>query len=349
MIFEPSVPPICQSRAARVGVGIVIRVTLACAAVSLALVSAFAAEPVRLRSEVIAKTEIVTVADLLEGVSGPAARKALFRAPALGETGTIQVHRIADAVSDLGFGPLETGGRGQVVVQRAARRVGTLDIEGAVRKALELHHGVDTRSLQVSFDGTPPSLFVDPEVKEAVTAEDVTYDRRTHRFTALAAVGAPNLRRRTTIRVTGTVVEVVEVAVLARALARGESVQAADLITERRTRESVPADAQLQADLASGQVARRALPAGTVLRTGDLVRPEIVGRGDIVTVTYEVPGLTLTLRGKATEAGALGDSIGVTNLTSKRVLQAQIIAPGQVRVGPAAPGPLAANALPAQP
>lgn len=349
MIFEPTVPPICQGRAARVGLGIVVRVTLACAAVSLALVSALAAEPVRLRSEVVAKSEVVTVADLVEGVSSAVAQKALFRAPALGESGTIQAHRIAGAIADLGLGALETGGRTQVVVQRSARRVGTLEIDAAIRKALELHHGLDTRSIQVSFDGTPPSLLVDPELKDAVSAEDVTYDRRTRRFTALAALGATAPRQRTTIRVTGTVVEVVEVAVLTRAVARGEAVQAADLALERRTRESVPADAQIHGDLASGQVARRALPVGAVLRTGDLVRPEIVGRGDVVTVTYEVPGLTLTLRGKATEAGALGDFISVTNLTSKRVLQAQIIGPGQVRVGPPPPGPLAASTLPAQP
>jgi flagella basal body P-ring formation protein FlgA len=42
------------------------------------------------------------------------------------------------------------------------------------------------------------------------------------------------------------------------------------------------------------------------------------------------------LRGQAQDAGALGDSIGVLNIQSKRVVQGVITAPGRVTVGAAA-------------
>ncbi len=58
----------------------------------------------------------------------------------------------------------------------------------------------------------------------------------------------------------------------------------------------------------------------------------MVARGEIVTVVYEIPGMTLTLRGRATEAGAQGDTIGVVNPQSKKTLQATIVAPGKVAV-----------------
>jgi flagellar basal body P-ring formation protein FlgA len=68
-----------------------------------------------------------------------------------------------------------------------------------------------------------------------------------------------------------------------------------------------------------------------------------------VTVVYEVPGMVLTLRGRASQSGAKGDLIAVVNPQSKKVLQAQVVAPGQVSVAAATPGPLAAATPPSRP
>ena len=88
-------------------------------------------------------------------------------------------------------------------------------------------------------------------------------------------------------------------------------------------------------------MARRALGAGSTIRVGDLARPEIVTRGDVVTIVYEVPGMVLSLRGRANESGAQGDTIAVVNPQSKRTLQALVVAPGKVSVSAALPGPVA--------
>jgi flagella basal body P-ring formation protein FlgA len=142
------------------------------------------------------------------------------------------------------------------------------------------------------------------------------------------------------------VVELVEVPVVARAVARGETLLAGDVTLERRPRDGAPSDA-LAGQAFAGQVARRSLGAGSVLRAGDLARPEIVARGEVVTIVYEVPGMVLTLRGRAAEAGAQGDVITVTNPQSKKSLQAQVVAPGKVSVSAALPGRVAA--APARP
>ena len=63
--------------------------------------------------------------------------------------------------------------------------------------------------------------------------------------------------------------------------------------------------------------------------------------GDLVTIVYEAPGLLITLRGKANEAGAMGDVVSVTNPQSKRVLQAKVTGPGRVSVQPSAAGRVA--------
>ncbi len=64
------------------------------------------------------------------------------------------------------------------------------------------------------------------------------------------------------------------------------------------------------------------------------MKPEIVARNDSVTIIYQVPGVTLTLRGQAKDAGALGDTISVLNTESKRVVQAVVSGPDRVTVGP---------------
>ena len=60
--------------------------------------------------------------------------------------------------------------------------------------------------------------------------------------------------------------------------------------------------------------------------------PAIVQRNDSVTIVYEAPGFTLTMRGQAQDAGALGDTINVLNEQSKRVVQGVVSGPGRVTV-----------------
>ena len=62
------------------------------------------------------------------------------------------------------------------------------------------------------------------------------------------------------------------------------------------------------------------------------MKPAIVQRNDTVTIVYEAPGFTLTLRGQAQDAGALGDTISVLNVESKRVVQGVVSGPGRVTV-----------------
>jgi flagella basal body P-ring formation protein FlgA len=242
---------------------------------------------------------------------------------------------------------IDTGGRTQVVVTRAARRIVAAEIEAAVKRALDTQHRVDARALSIAFEGPAPSLAVAADAQGELVAEDVAYDRRSRRVSALVSMGAAD--RKASVRVTGVALEFVEAAVLTRSINRGEAVGAADFVVERRVRESLPGDAQFETGSLAGQVARRSLQAGSVLRTGDLARPEIVARGDVVTIVYEVPGMTLTLRGTASTAGAQGDFIAVVNPQSKKILQAQVVAPGKVSVSAPLPGRIAANVAPVQP
>jgi flagellar basal body P-ring formation protein FlgA len=335
-----SVPPIGAPGAGRLDRGIILRITLAVAAICVLLGPAAAAEAANLRGNIVATADALTLADLVEGVSGPAAGTALFRAPALGEAGTIQARRVVEAARALGVA-VDAGGRMQVVVTRAARRVGPGEIEAAVKRALEAQHGLDPHRLGIAFEGAP-TLLVAPDAAGEAIAEDLVVDRRSRRVSALVSVGNGAGGRQGSLRVTGSLVEMTGVAVLTRSVNRGDAIGTGDVVIERRPKEAVPGDARSDGLAVTGQVARRALGAGSVLRLGDAAPAEIVTRGDLVTVVYEIPGMTLTLRGRAQEAGALGDTIAVVNPQSKKVLQARIVAPGKVSVSAPLPGRLAA-------
>jgi flagella basal body P-ring formation protein FlgA len=148
------------------------------------------------------------------------------------------------------------------------------------------------------------------------------------------------LSRRAALRFTGTVTETVEAATLTRSLRAGEVIKISDVTVERRPKTEIRGDG-MAAGLAVGLAARVALRNGQALRADDLIKPQVVQRNEAVTITYEVPGIMLTVRGKALEAGAVGDVVGVLNIQSNRTVQATVLAPGRVSI---AAGPLFATA-----
>ncbi|KAB1073879.1 flagellar basal body P-ring formation chaperone FlgA [Methylobacterium planeticum] len=331
-------------RVAPLGLGMLGRAALALAAllaVGVLTLPALAGGALRLRGDVTARGDILTLGDLVEGASQEAGQRPLFRAPALGATGTIQARRIVEAVAAIGLGSVETGGRVQIAVQRAVRRVGAPEIEAALKRSLETAYGLDPRGISVRLDGEAPVLLAPVDLNGQAAALDVTYDPRSRRIGGLISLG----ERQASLRVSGLVVEMREVAVLARTVSRGEPVLAADITLERRPREGSPPDAQSGISGIVAEVAQRTLSAGSVLRTGDTAPPELVNRGEAVTIVYDAPGISLSMRGSASESGRLGATINVVNGASKKILQATVVGPGRVSVGPAAPQRQASAAL----
>ncbi len=300
----------------------------------------------RLKPDLTLSRDIVGFGDLITGLSPQDAALPAFRAPALGDTGTIQVARIVDAAVKHGLlrdaQDLDSQGVAQVVVTRAARRITGLDVEAAVKSALLERFGVDGRAFALLLDGGAPSVVVEPELTGDLAALDLNYDARTRRVTGRLTMPGSAATRLKPVRVSGQLVETAEVVVPLRTIARGETLRPSDVTIERRPRDAQFNDVLGEMKAAIGKVAKRTLVAGSVLRSGDVQREEVVGRGDIVTIVYEARGIAISLRGRANEAGAIGDSIAITNIQSKRVLQGTVTGPGRVNVSPHGGGQIAA-------
>ncbi|MDP3659556.1 flagellar basal body P-ring formation chaperone FlgA [Phenylobacterium sp.] len=126
----------------------------------------------------------------------------------------------------------------------------------------------------------------------------------------------------------------VDVLTYARNFNAGDVVQPQDLVWGK----AVSARAGAPADPAAviGMAARRPLRAGALVSTRDLAAALVIKAGDTVTVAYENGGISLSLIGKATAQGGVGDTVSILNPASKKVIQAVATGPGQAVVGPAA-------------
>jgi flagella basal body P-ring formation protein FlgA len=126
----------------------------------------------------------------------------------------------------------------------------------------------------------------------------------------------------------------VQVLTYARNIASGEVVGPADLVWGKAVAQ--PADAPGDADAVIGLAAKRPLREGAAVMQHDVAAPVVIKAGELITVTYQAEGISLSLQGKALAAGSVGETLNVENTSSKKTIQAVVAGPGQAVVGPAA-------------
>ena len=135
-----------------------------------------------LKSEATVIGDIVRIGDLVEN-AGDVADVAIFRAPDLGQIGTVPARRVADAVLPHNIVALDTRGLAEVVVTRASRSITAQDIEARVISALAGRSGLpDASNLTVTFDNALRSLEVEAAVTSDLRIARLGFDPRSGRF-----------------------------------------------------------------------------------------------------------------------------------------------------------------------
>ncbi|MBY0364378.1 MAG: flagellar basal body P-ring formation chaperone FlgA [Phreatobacter sp.] len=281
-----------------------------------------------LRLDITVAGDVVRLGDLFDN-AGRHADVAVFRSPDPGHTGQVPAWRIVEAARRAGLEPESADRDRDVSVTRDARIVPLAEMEEKIAASLAGSLGLgDSSRIQVIFDrGTRP-LTVERQARGQVDILRLEHDPRSGRFDAVLGIrGSGRSERTGGFRVNGTANELVEFAVPARTIGRGEVVRASDLVIDRRPRSALPmmtADTVVSLGQAVGLAARRPLSPERPFRTIDLMKPELVERNANVIIIVELPGLSLTMRGKALEAGAEGDVIQVENIQSRKKLQAVV-------------------------
>jgi len=284
-----------------------------------------------LRANVTVTSDVVRVGDLIDN-AGSAALVPVYRSPDLGTTGALPVAQVLNVLRAKQVIGVMTGDIKEVQVTRLARTLANKDLEDAVASAIERRFGLgEAANIAVTFDRGISEMRLDASNTGALQPVATRYDARGGRFDVTFEINNDSTAAPTKLRLTGTAIETVEVAVLTRDIDRTDVLKSSDVAQERRPKAEVTGEAALR-ERAVGMQLRRPMRAGTPIRVADIVKPEFVSRDQSVTVIYQVPGIYLTTRGKAIDSGAEGDTVSVLNLQTKRTLTGTVTARGQVTV-----------------
>jgi flagellar basal body P-ring formation protein FlgA len=301
-----------------------------------------------LHAQVLVSGDVVRIGDLVDN-AGPFGEIAVFRSPDLGTTGTVPAKQVVEALRAHKVIGVDTRDIRDVVVTRAARTFTSKDIESSIASAISGKGGLgDAADLVVTLDRDTGSLQLDAAYRGELTPIATRFDNRNGRFDVTFEIRNEVTSAPARLRFTGTAYETVLVAVPTRVVDRGDVLKGADITTDRRPKTDAGNDLASR-DRALGMQMRKRVVAGQPLRNADFGKPDLVQRDQNVSIVYQTPGLYLTMRGKAIDGGAEGDTVSVTNLQSKRVVQGTVVGPGQVLVAPIAPTITAATNATANP
>ncbi len=123
----------------------------------------------------------------------------------------------------------------------------------------------------------------------------------------------------------------IEVLTLTTAVTRGTVLKESDLRPIRRNLATLPQGYFTDPVDVIGREARRSLRAGDIISPNAIAEPHLVNRGQEVWLTAEGGGISVSAKAEAMQDGAQGDRIQVRNLSSRRVIEAEVIGPQQVR------------------
>ncbi len=294
---------------------------------SLLSINAAMAEQAILRADVLVRSDVVTLGDLFDG-AGDKGSVSVFSAPGLGRSGTIQAVRILDAARENGLRDIAVGDLTQVTVRRTGRLISADTVTKTVTEALIGEHSLPPSTV-ITIDQTD-GIYVEPDAKIGLRVRSLDLEQRSGRFTAdLVSYGATGGQ---SFRVSGRVADEVEVPVIAHDLPRNAPLDIADITMEKRSRQELADNTIFDPAALARMTVTRPFRKGDTLRTDDITPTPLVTRGDLVSIIVEIPGMTLSTRGKALSGGTAGTVITVQNMQTKRTLSGTIAGPGKVVV-----------------
>lgn len=123
-----------------------------------------------------------------------------------------------------------------------------------------------------------------------------------------------------------------DVLVATRPLPRGKLLAADDFRLAKKDISTLRGEYLADAAQLTGKILTRPLALGMPVTQNQLTMPNLVQRGDAVSIRAQAGGLEVRMRGKALKAGAAGDKIQVRTSNSNRVVEGTIINTGVVQV-----------------
>ncbi|WP_404384826.1 flagellar basal body P-ring formation chaperone FlgA [Caenispirillum salinarum] len=278
------------------------------------------AGPLTLRPEATVDGAYVRLSDIFDNLP-PRQDAVVAAAPRIGESVVYDadwLRRVAQQHA-LDWAPL--GRFDQVIVVRDSDMVGRAQIIEALRPHL-MERGMPDQA-DIKLNGTSDSIRIATAAGSKVAVDDLQYDPGRQRFTAALEVpaGSPTAQR---LRVAGRVFLTTAVPVLRSTMRHGELIEPDDIDYVTLRVDQLKRDTLTDPGQLVGRTPRRFVQAGAPVTEIQVQRPRMVSKGDVVTMSYSTPFMTLTTQGRAMEHGGLGDQVRIQNLQSNTTVTAVV-------------------------
>ncbi|MFH1537510.1 MAG: flagellar basal body P-ring formation chaperone FlgA [bacterium] len=218
----------------------------------------------------------------------------------------------------------------QVVVERTARVVTGEEIANAAVAFLEKNFPTETKTFKVIVVGTPQDIILPEGEVEFHPVLDVRPERVGLSGFRMDVVQDGVVKR--TVGLQNALDIEVEVVAATRKISAGETLTADDVVMKSARVSRLRGGALFDPGDVVGKRIRRFLSEGSAIPRNAVEMVPDVNIGDRVNLVVRSGFVEVTAQGKALEKGLRGDTIRVLNLNTKKILDAEIIDPGNVRV-----------------
>ncbi len=279
-------------------------------------------DPLQLRSNIVVEDNQITFDDVFAN-AGELGDILLQTAPLPGRRVFLHPASLSRLAASNGRSWNNISQVRRVLVKRAGRRLQIRELSNVLQD--ELRKMGDDQQYELRISTGASGIYVPRNAVAAPVIEQLEINPDTGAFMASLIPyldAAPvSLRGRAWVKR--------DIPVLARPVANGEVIAAGDITWISARLDRLGVNPILDETDMIGKAAKRSLGANKVLRHSDLKTPDMVKKGELITIVYELPGLKLTARGKALANASQGDMVRVINLHSNRTIDVTIIGPGQ--------------------
>lgn len=312
-----------------------LRIILLVTAVGMGIAFLFAgarmALAASLRPAVTITGDVLTVGDLFDGLDEKKASTVLGPAPQPGRDMTLNAQtllRVALAL-DLPWRP--SSAADQIVVSRSVTKIGEETVTSLIEEGLKAK-GL-SGNFNLVYSSGKPEMILPPSQPATAEIHSLRYDPQ--RGTFEAVLSAPSAATQiAALTVTGRVQRMVSMPVLKNTLRAGDIIGHSDIDWIEMEENGLAPDIIVNEDKLANMTPRRVIAAGRPIRAADLLPPQLVERGDTVTLVFADGPMLLTAQGKALQNGAKGDLIRVVNLASNRSIEGLVSADREITVTP---------------
>ncbi|MFT7569595.1 MAG: flagella basal body P-ring formation protein FlgA [Paracoccaceae bacterium] len=271
---------------------------------------------VSLRAAVSVDTPEVTVRDVFPGAQSEAV---IAKTPAPGRRLILDAYTLQRIAKRHNIQWRASTRFEQSVVTRQSRVLSAAEIETTLRRSL-IRQGLSD-SHQVELSNRSLNIRVATNTSQPYFIENSVMDRRSGRVSAFLTVGTET-GEKLKYRLDGFTFSVIEIPVPNRRIRRGEVINTGDVIWKKIRKDDVGRNVVRDRKTVIGQSARRYLAANRKMMIDDLEAPKLVRKGSLVTIYLETSNLRLTAKARASEDGALNQTIRVVNVRSRRTVEA---------------------------